>query len=169
MNWTNQKRRKAKVFNDKNYLEIIDASLIWPRYHNAKNLSLVVGLQKQMQWIPSQVSLERAIRQLGLQRTDNKIQRDDVIDAARAAEAAESAAERKAAQFAREPISHDEHALFAGLDQQSLSRHHGTTDADGELFRARYDEAVTIRLRLLFDRKANQHGRPTKRTGKLPT
>jgi hypothetical protein len=88
------------------------------------------------QYIPSIVSLNRAIRELGLRRVDGKTLADDQREIRAAAQANFDAV---VAEAQRIPLSHEELQELASLSQLELSRKY--FDENGDYFRIRYTMA----------------------------
>jgi hypothetical protein len=125
------------MYTQKEYLQSIGATEEWSRYDSPGNLKQVLALLDNEQWIPSRVSVQRAIRQLGLRRTDGG-------SAARDQALADLAAQRKFDALVKDlvsvPLQRSEVEEFASLSFHDLQKRYW---ANGGLnsFRPRYDKA----------------------------
>jgi hypothetical protein len=110
----------------------------WTKYGSAQNFEKVINHQLKNQFIPSKVSLLRAIKELGLRRVDGG-------SAASDARAAQAAAQKNfddvCAEVKRIPLTPEFLSEIASLDQISLSRRYFEDSTDGIIFRLRYDRA----------------------------
>jgi hypothetical protein len=126
------------MYTENDYTAILAKSTEWPKYNNAQASNKVVKYLIDRQYIPSQVSLNRAIKELGLRRVDGKTAADDKREARAAAEANLDAV---VSEIQRTPLTPEFVNEVASLSQLDLSRRYFADSIDGELFRIRYDRA----------------------------
>jgi hypothetical protein len=123
------------MYTKNDYTEVMSRSDSWPKYGNPSNFEKVLAHQLKHQFIPSKVSLLRAIKELGLRRVDGG-------SAASDQRAAEQLAQQRindaVAQAQSIPLTNEEMQEFGSLSAQDLSRRY---EEDG-WFRARYDIAI---------------------------
>jgi hypothetical protein len=124
------------MYTENDYTEILAKSTEWPKYSNARAFDKVVKYLIDRQYIPSQVSLNRAIRELGIKRTDGKTSADDAREARAKAQAEFDAV---CVEAQRIPLSNHELQEFGSLSQLDLSKKYFAED--GDYFRIRYDRA----------------------------
>jgi len=107
----------------------------WSKYGNASNFEKVINYQLKHQFIPSKISLLRAIKELGLRRVDGG-------SAASDQRAAEQQAQQRindaVAQAQSIPLTNEEMQEFGSLSAQDLSRRY----EEDVWFRTRYDIAI---------------------------
>jgi len=107
----------------------------WPKYGNASNFEKVINHQLKHQFIPSKISLLRAVKELGLRRVDGG-------SAASDQRAAEQQAQQRmndaVAQAQSIPLTNEEMLEFGSLSAQDLSSRY---ESD-VWFRTRYDIAI---------------------------
>ena len=111
----------------------------WAKYSNTQNFEKTIRHLVTNQYIPSVVSLKRAIRELGIKRTDGKTSADDAREARAKAQADFDAV---VAEAQRIPLSPEELRTFGALSQLDLSKKYFAED--GDYFRIRYDLACQI-------------------------
>jgi hypothetical protein len=115
------------MYSQKDYMQAINVSADWPKHNNPSHLEALMGLLMAQQWIPSRVSVQRAIKQLKLRRTDGgSAERDNE----KAVLAAQQNLERVIAAVDREPISNDFEEYAASLNPRELSRIYYGEDGD---------------------------------------
>jgi hypothetical protein len=124
-------------YKNQDYTEILAKSTEWPKYSNAQAFDKVVKYLVDRQYIPSQVSLNRAIKELGLRRVDGGSAESDK----RAARArAQANFDAVCAEAQRIPLSPEELHEFGSLSQRDLSKKYFAED--GDFFRIRYQKAM---------------------------
>jgi hypothetical protein len=107
------------TFNRQNYIDAINAAgADFTKFTSAKNVANVLNLMQESGWVPSVVSVFRAVRQLKLVRTDRKDAATDAQDAQRKSETAQRKLE---GQYSAQPLSRQELELFASMDQATLA------------------------------------------------
>jgi hypothetical protein len=126
------------MYTTSDYEAILAKSTEWPKYGNPPAFAKILKFLIDRQYIPSQVSLNRAIRELGLRRVDGKTSTDDAREARAAAQANLDAV---VSEIQRTPLTHEFVNEVASLSQLDLSRRYFADSIDGELFRIRYDRA----------------------------
>jgi hypothetical protein len=124
-------------YKNQDYTEIVAKSTEWPKYSNAQAFDKVVKYLVDRQYIPSQVSLNRGIKELGLRRVDGgSIQSD-----ARAAKAAAQAHfDSVVLEAQKSPLEPRELNEFGSLSARELSRRF--FDENSDFFRIRYQKAM---------------------------
>jgi hypothetical protein len=112
----------------------------WAKFGGStQNFARVLQHLLNNQYIPSVVSLKRAIRELGIKRTDGKSATDDARELRAAAQANFDAV---CAEAQRIPLTPEELQEFGSLSQLDLSRKYFAEE--GDYFRIRYDLACRI-------------------------
>ncbi len=124
-------------FTARDYQNEINTNAPWRKYAGAENLNRILVFLQEVQWIPSQTTIERAIANLELPRTDGGSARKDVIEIRRQAQANYDAA---AAEADALPLNPQELAEFAALSFADLQRKYWAED--GDFFRVRYNKAA---------------------------
>jgi hypothetical protein len=111
----------------------------WAKYGSTQNFDKTIRHLVNGQYIPSIVSLKRAIKELGLRRVDGGSIQSDAL-------AAQAAAQKNfdnvVAEVQQIPLSQEEFREFGSLSQLELSRKYFAED--GDYFRIRYDLACRI-------------------------
>jgi hypothetical protein len=110
----------------------------WAKFVSTQNFTRVLQHLIKAQYIPSKVSLLRAIRELDIKRTDGKTAVDDQREFRAAAKANLDAV---VSEIQRTPLTPEFVNEVASLSQLDLSRRYFADSIDGELFRIRYDRA----------------------------
>jgi hypothetical protein len=125
------------MYTENDYKEILAKSAEWPKYSKAQAFDKILKFLTEKQYIPSQVSLNRAIKELGLRRVDGgSIQSD-----ARAAKAAAQANfDAIVLEAQKSPLTPEELREFGSLSQRELSRRF--FDENNDYFRLRYSKAM---------------------------
>jgi hypothetical protein len=126
------------MYKENDYAAILAKSTEWPKYGNPLAFAKILKFLTEKQYIPSQVSLNRAIRELGLRRIDGKTSADDAREARAAAQANLDAV---VSEIQRTPLTPEFVNEVASLGQLNLSCRYFADSIDGELFRIRYDRA----------------------------
>jgi len=108
------------------------------KYGSTQNFDKTIRHLVNGQYIPSIVSLNRAIKELGLRRTDGKTAADDAREARAEAQAN---LDSVVSEIQRTPLTLEFLNEVASLSQLDLSRRYFADSIDGELFRIRYDRA----------------------------
>jgi hypothetical protein len=124
-------------FTARDYQSEINTNTTWRKYAGPDNLKRITAFLQEVQWIPSQVTVERAITHLQLPRTDGGSARKDVSEIRRQAQANYDAA---AAEAEALPLTPNELREFAGLSFADLQ--HRYWSEDGDFFRVRYNKAA---------------------------
>jgi hypothetical protein len=112
------------------------ASSDWAKYQSSKHLELVIAHQMKGNFIPSRVSLLRAVRELGLKRTDGG---SEAGDRRQAQINAQKNFDALVAEAQRIPLSPEELLEFGSLSARDLSRRF--FDENNDYFRIRYTMA----------------------------
>jgi hypothetical protein len=125
-------------YQSKDYVPEIIANETWKKCFSPTNINKLLDFLIERQFIPSQVSINRALTELKFTRTDGGSAKSD-------AQAAVNAAQRNldqvVAEAAAAPLSPNELAEFASLSAVDLQRHYW--DNDGfSTFAVRYNKAV---------------------------
>jgi hypothetical protein len=125
-----------KMYSKSDYTAVMSRSDSgWPKYGNPSSFEKVINHQLKHQFIPSKVSLLRAIKELGLRRVDGGSAASDQ----RAAEQQAQQRINEAVQQAQSiPLTNEEMLEFGSLSAQDLSRR----CEEDVWFRARYDIAI---------------------------
>jgi hypothetical protein len=122
------------TFTRQNYINAVNAAgAEFVKFHSAKNVADVLNLMQGSGWIPSAVSVMRAVRQLGLVRTDRK---DARADAAEAQRKVETERQKLEAQNSARPLSPQELELFASMETTLAKNYWGDS-----YFQSRYSKA----------------------------
>jgi hypothetical protein len=104
------------MYTKNDYTEVMSRSDgEWPKYGgNPLNVEKVINYQLKNQFIPSKVSLLRAIRELGIKRTDGgSIQSDALAAQAKA----QKNFDNVVAEVQQIPLSQEEFREFGSLSQ----------------------------------------------------
>jgi hypothetical protein len=108
----------------------------WAKHGSAQNFDKTIRHLVNNQYIPSVVSLKRAIRELGIKRTDGKTSADDAREARAKAQANFDAVVLEAQRI---PLTPEELNQFGSLSARDLSRRF--FDENNDYFRIRYTMA----------------------------
>jgi hypothetical protein len=127
------------MYRTKDYLPEITQNETWKKCFSPANLNTLLDFLIEKQWLPSQVTIDRALTQLQFARTDGGSVRKDAADVRRKAQASFEAACANAEAI---PLTPDELAEFAGLSFTDLQRKYWSED--GDYFRVRYGKASKI-------------------------
>lgn len=125
------------MFRANDYRSEINQNPTWPKFDSPTNLEQITTFLVEVQWLPSQVTVERAIAHLQLQRTDGGSARKDANEFKRQAQANFEAACIAAGAI---PLSPNELSEFSALSFADLQRKYWSEDAD--FFRVRYNKAA---------------------------
>ncbi len=125
------------MYTIKDYTNEINTNVTWRKYAGPDNLKRIVVFLQEAQWIPSQTTIERAIANLQLPRTDGGSARKDTNELRRQAQVRFDAAYAEADAL---PLRPQELAEFAALSFADLQRKYWAED--GDFFRARYTKAA---------------------------
>jgi hypothetical protein len=109
----------------------------WAKYGSTRNVDKTIRHLVNGQYIPSIISLNRAIRELGIKRTDGKTSADDAREARAKAQADFDAVVVEAQRI---PLSSEELLEFGSLSRRDLSRRF--FDENNDYFRIRYSKAM---------------------------
>jgi hypothetical protein len=124
------------MYTQRDYQAAINASTEWPKFNSPANFKAVLELLLAEQWLPSRVTVLRAIRQLKLHRTDGgSRERDDKKEY----EAAAANLEKVLVEAEAPPLSPPELAEFASLRREDLE--HRYWDDFPSIFSVRYAKA----------------------------
>ncbi len=127
------------MYSRKNYIDALFASAEYKKYQSeAANKSIVDFLQ-EMQWIPSNLTIKRAIARLDPPRTDGGSDRKDANERQRAARAQLAGAIANAEAL---ELTKDELDEFVSLSPDEVQRRYYAED--GDFFRARYGKASRL-------------------------
>src|SRR5271154_6282407 len=74
-----------KMYSRKNYIDAVFASAEYKKYQSEASNKAVVDFLQEQQWIPSNLTIDRAIARLDLPRTDGGSARKDANELHRAA------------------------------------------------------------------------------------
>lgn len=112
----------------------------WPKFDSPENEERILSFLEQSQWIPSQITIDRAITHLGLQRTDGRTIKDDAREIRAAAQRSYNSA---AAEADRLPLTRAELDEFSRLSQADLQRLYWGEDGQAtDGFSVRYRKAA---------------------------
>lgn len=125
------------MYRTKDYLPEITKNETWPKYFSQDGLNVMLDFLIDKQWLPSQVTINRALAELNFTRTDGGSARKDAADFRRKAESQFDAACASADAL---PLTPEELAEFASLSFADLQRKYW--DKDGDFFRVRYNKAA---------------------------
>jgi hypothetical protein len=127
------------MFTAQQYQSELNINNTWLKYTSPENLERIVSFLVEKQWLPSQVTVERALEHLKLARTDGRTERDD----ARAARAeAQRRYDAAAAEADRLPLTRQELDEFASLSKSDLARLYWGADGEAsDYFSIRYRAA----------------------------
>jgi hypothetical protein len=125
------------MYRSKDYLPEISQNATWPKAFSPANLNTLLDFLIEKQWLPSQVTIDRALTQLQFARTDGGSARKDAADVRRKAQAQFDAACANAESL---PLTPQELADYAALSFVDLQRKYWAEDAD--FFRVRYNKAA---------------------------
>jgi hypothetical protein len=127
------------MYRQSNYEEIMKRPESgWVKFGNAPNFSKVIAHLMKGQYIPSVVSLNRAIKELGLRRVDGKTVADDAREMRAAAQ---KRFDDVCDEVKQMPLSRDFLEEISSLSQIDLSRRYFDDSAPGIIFRLHYDRA----------------------------
>jgi hypothetical protein len=127
------------MYRSKDYLAEISQNKTWPKCFSPANLNTLLDFLIEKQWLPSQVTIDRALTQLQFARTDGGSARKDAADFRRKAQAQFDAACANAEAI---PLTPQECAEFSALSFADLQRKYWSEDAD--FFRVRYGKAAKM-------------------------
>jgi hypothetical protein len=127
------------MYKTKDYLPEITKNETWPKCFSQDNLNTLLDFLIEKQWLPSQVTIDRALTQLQFARTDGGSARKDAADLRRKAQAQFDAACANAEGI---PLTPQELAEFAAFSFVDLQRKYWAEDDD--FFRVRYGKAAKI-------------------------
>jgi hypothetical protein len=125
------------MYRSKDYLTEITKNETWPKCFSPANLNTLLDFLIDKQWLPSQITINRALTQLQFARTDGGSARKDAVDVRRKAQAQFDAACANAESL---PLTPPELAEYAALSFLDLQRKYWAEDAD--FFRVRYNKAA---------------------------
>jgi hypothetical protein len=125
------------MYRTKDYLPEITQNETWKKCFSPANLNTLLDLLIDKQWLPSQITINRALTQLQFARTDGGSVRKDAADVRRKAQAQFDAACSSADAL---PLTPEELTEFASLSFADLQRKYW--DKDGDFFRVRYNKAA---------------------------
>jgi len=125
------------MYRSKDYLTEITKNETWPKCFSPANLNTLLDLLIGKQWLPSQITINRALTQLQFTRTDGGSARKDATEVRRKAQAQFDAACANAESL---PLTPQELAEYAALSFVDLQRNYWAEDAD--FFRVRYNKAA---------------------------
>jgi hypothetical protein len=124
-------------FTATDYRHEINLNDTWHKFDSPGNLQRILSFLEEAQWLPSQVTINRAIAHLQLPRTDGGSARKDANEFKRQAQANFEAACAVADAF---PFSPQELREFSALSFADLQRKYWAED--GDFFRVRYNKAA---------------------------
>jgi hypothetical protein len=127
------------MYRTKDYLAEISQNATWPKCFGSANLNVLLDFLIEKQWLPSQVTINRALTHLRFERTDGGSARKDAADVRRKAQAQFDAACANAEAI---PLTPQECAEFSALSFADLQRKYWSEDAD--FFRVRYGKAAKM-------------------------
>jgi hypothetical protein len=127
------------MYRSKDYLAEISQNKTWPKCFSPANLNTLLDFLIEKQWLPSQVTIDRALTHLRFERTDGGSARKDAVDVRRKAQAQFDAACANAESL---PLTPQELADFAALSFADLQRKYWADDSD--FFRVRYNKASKV-------------------------
>jgi hypothetical protein len=125
------------MYRTKDYLPEITKNETWPKYFSQDGLNVLLDFLIDKQWLPSQVTINRALTELQFTRTDGGSVRKDAVDVRRKAQAQFDAACASADAL---PLTPEELTEFASLSFADLQRKYWAED--GDFFRVRYNKAA---------------------------
>ena len=127
------------MFTARQYQSELNINNTWLKYDSAENLERIVSFLVEQQWLPSQVTVERAIADLKLARTDGRTSKDDQREIRAEAQRSYDAA---AAEADRVPLTRQELDEFASLSKVDLARRYWGSDGEAsDYFSIRYRKA----------------------------
>jgi hypothetical protein len=125
-----------KMYSKSDYTAVMSSSDSgWPKYGNPSNFEKVINHQLKHPFIPSKVSILRAIKELGLRRVDGGSAASDQRVAEQQAQQRMNDAVVQAQSI---PFTNDEMLEFGSLSAQNLSIRYQSD----VWFRTRYDIAI---------------------------
>jgi hypothetical protein len=127
------------MYRSKDYLPEITKNETWPKCFSPANLNTLLDFLIEKQWLPSQVTIDRALAQLQFARTDGGSARKDAVDVRRKAQVQFDAACANAEAL---PLTPTECAEFSALSFADLQAKYWSDDAD--FFRVRYNKAAKM-------------------------
>jgi len=127
------------MYRTKDYLPEITQSETWPKCFSSANLNTLLDFLIDKQWLPSQITINRALTQLQFARTDGGSARKDAADIRHKAQVQFDVACANAEAI---PLTPEELAEFASLSFADLQRKYWSED--GDYFRVRYGKASKI-------------------------
>lgn len=128
------------MYTAQNYTEEIIKNVTWRKCFSPANLEKLLDFLIDKQWIPSQVTINRALTQLQFARTDGGSARKDM-------QAEINAAQRNLdgviAETAAPPLTRSEVEYFSSLSFAELQRKYwGNDNSDVNTFAVRYRKAA---------------------------
>jgi hypothetical protein len=127
------------MYRSKDYLTELSRNETWPKCFSPANLNTLLDFLIDKQWLPSQITINRALTQLQFARTDGGSARKDAANVRSKAQAQFDAACANAEAI---PLTPEELAEFAALSFADLQRKYWADDAD--FFRVRYNKASNV-------------------------
>jgi hypothetical protein len=127
------------MYTRKNYVDAMFASDHYKKVKSESAGKALVAFLMEEQWVPSNLTIERAIARLDLPRTDGGSDRKDANERRRAAQAqfAQALANAEALELTKDEL--DE---FLSLSPAEVQRRWYAED--GDFFRVRYGKAARI-------------------------
>jgi hypothetical protein len=126
------------VYRSKDYLEEISRNETWRKVFSPQHLNQLLDFLEEQQWLPSQVTVDRALAQLKFQRTDGG---NEAKDRKAAVAAAQQRLQAVIAEVSAPPLTRTEMDEFAGLSFADLQRRYWSDEGVNN-FRFRYDLAA---------------------------
>jgi len=127
------------MYSRKNYIDAVFASAEYKKYQSEASNKAVVDFLQEQQWIPSNLTIERAIAHLDLPRTDGGSARKDANERHRAAQVQFNQAIANAESL---ELTKNELDEFVSLSPEEVQRRWYAED--GDFFRVRYGKAARI-------------------------
>jgi hypothetical protein len=127
------------MYRSKDYLTETSQNTSWPKCFSPANLNTLLDFLIDKQWLPSQITINRALTQLQFTRTDGGSARKDATEVRRKAQSKFDAACANAEAL---PLTPTECAEFSALSFADLQAKYWSDDAD--FFRVRYGKASKI-------------------------
>lgn len=126
------------MYKTQDYIEEISKNEAWRKVFSQEHLKTLLDFLEERQWLPSQVTIDRALAQLKLPRTDGG---NAASDRRTAADAAHKRLEAFIAEVSAPPLTRHEMEEFASLSFADLQRRYWD-DEGVNSFRIRYDLAA---------------------------
>jgi hypothetical protein len=127
------------MYTRKNYVDALLSSYHYKKFQSDSSGKALVAFLMESQWVPSNLTIERAIAHLGLTRSDGGSDRKDTNERRRAAQAQFDQALANAEALELTKAELDE---FASLSPQEVRERYYSED--GDFFRVRYNKAARI-------------------------